>query len=109
MLDLVFTNEERLIGDVKVGGGLGCSDHDMVEFRILQGGSRAKSRIVTLDFRRADFVLFGDLLGKNPLVRALEGRGVQDSWSIFKHHFLQAPHRCIPLSMKACKRGRRPV
>ena len=30
----------------------------MVEFGILRGGSRAKSRITTLDFRKADFGLF---------------------------------------------------
>jgi len=45
LLDLVLTNKEELVEDVKVGGRLGCSDHEMVEFRILRGGSRAKSRI----------------------------------------------------------------
>jgi len=40
---------------VKVGGRLGCSDHEMVEFRILYGGSRVISRIKTLDLRRANF------------------------------------------------------
>ncbi|GAB0207135.1 mitochondrial enolase superfamily member 1 [Grus japonensis] len=35
LLDLVLTNKEGLVGDVKVGGSLGCSDHEMVEFRIL--------------------------------------------------------------------------
>ena len=34
---------------MKVGGRCGCSDHEMVEFRILRGGSRARSRIKTLD------------------------------------------------------------
>ena len=38
----------------------------MVEFRILRGRSRAKSRIATLDFRRPDFGLFSDLLGRVP-------------------------------------------
>jgi len=47
----------------------------MVEFRILRGGSRAISRIKTLDLRRADFALFKELLGGIPWARALEGRG----------------------------------
>jgi len=47
---------------VKVGGSLSCSDHKMVEFRILRGGGRAVSRIKTLDFRRANFGLFNELL-----------------------------------------------
>jgi len=79
LLDLVLTNKERLVEDVKVGGSLGCSDHEMVEFRILHGGSGAISKIKTLDFKRDNFGLFKDLLGGIPWVRGLKGRGVQDS------------------------------
>jgi len=52
-----------------------CSDHEMVEFRILRGGSRAISRIETLHLRRANFGLFRELLGGIPWARALEGQG----------------------------------
>ena len=31
-LDVLFTNREGLVGDVEVGGCLGQSDHDMIEF-----------------------------------------------------------------------------
>ena len=41
-------------------------DHEMVEFRILRGGSRAISRIKTLDLRSANFALFRELLGGIP-------------------------------------------
>ncbi|GAB0209615.1 hypothetical protein GRJ2_003427200 [Grus japonensis] len=109
LLDLVLPNKEGLVGDVKVGGSLGCNDHEMVEFRILHGRSRAISRITTLDFRRANFGLFKDLLGRIPWVRALEGKGAQESWSIFKHHFLRAQDQCIPKSRKSSKGGRRPA
>jgi len=109
LLDLVLTKEEGLDGNVRVRESLGCSDRDMVEFRILQGRSRAESRIVTLDFRRADFVLFGDLLGRIPWVRALKGKGVQDGWSVLKYCFLQAQYWCIPMSKKASKGGSRPA
>lgn len=47
--------------DVKVEINLGCSGHDMVEFRILRRASRAKSKIMTLDIRRADFGFAGRL------------------------------------------------
>jgi len=94
---------------VKVGGRLGCSDHEMVEFRILCGGSRAISRIKTLDLRRANFGLFKELLGGIPCVRALEGRGVHECWSLFKHHFLHDHDWCIPLRKKSRKGGRRPA
>jgi len=88
LLDLVLANKEGMVEDVKVGGSLGCSDCEMVNFRILRGGSRATSKIKTLDFRRANFGLFQCLLRGIPWVRALEGRGIQESWLLYKHHFL---------------------
>ena len=74
LLGLVLTYKEGLVQDVKVGGRLGCSDHEMVNFKILRGGSRAISRIKTLDYKRANFGLFKDLLRGIPWVKALEGR-----------------------------------
>jgi len=74
----VLTNKEGLGEDVKVGGSRGCSDHEMMNLRILRGGSRAISRIKTLDFS-----LFKELLGGILWVRAVEGRGFQESWSLF--------------------------
>jgi len=32
MLDLIPTNKEGLVGNVKLKGRLGCSDHETVEF-----------------------------------------------------------------------------
>ncbi|GAB0209691.1 hypothetical protein GRJ2_003434800 [Grus japonensis] len=45
MLDLVLTNKEGLAGDVKLKGSLGCSDHEMVEFKILRAARRAHSKL----------------------------------------------------------------
>ncbi|GAB0199978.1 hypothetical protein GRJ2_002463200 [Grus japonensis] len=109
MLDLILTNKEGLAGDVKLKGSLGCSDHEMVEFRILRAARRAHSKLTTLDFRRADFGLFRDLLGRVPWDKALEGRRAQDSWLIFKGHLLQAQERCIPTKRKSGKNSRRPA
>jgi len=68
------------------------------------------SRIKTLDFRRANNSgLYKELLGGILWVRALEGRGVQESCLLFKHHFLHAQDWCIPLSKKSRKGGRRPA
>uniref|UniRef100_A0A493TN05 SGNH hydrolase-type esterase domain-containing protein n=1 Tax=Anas platyrhynchos platyrhynchos TaxID=8840 RepID=A0A493TN05_ANAPP len=88
LLDLVLTNRDGLVRDVKVGGSLGCSDHEMVEFQMELGkGSKAKSRIATLDFRRANFDLFQDLLGSISWDRMLEDKGACESWATFKQHF----------------------
>ncbi|GAB0208559.1 hypothetical protein GRJ2_003321600 [Grus japonensis] len=108
MLDLILTNKEGLVGDVKLKGSLGCSDHEMVEFRILRAARRACSKLTTLDFSRADFGLFRDLPGRIPWDKALEGRGAQDSWLIFKGHLLQAQERCIPTKRKSSKNTKKP-
>lgn len=79
-------------------GSLGCSDHETVEFRILHEGNKAVSRTTTLNFRRANFGLLKDLLGGIPRVKALEEKGVEESWLIFKHQFLQTQDLYIPMS-----------
>jgi len=58
MLDLVLTNKEGLIGNVKLKGCLDCSDREMVEFKILRAERRVHNRLTTLNFRREDFGLF---------------------------------------------------
>lgn len=65
LLCLVLRNKEGLVVVVKAQGSLGCTDHEVVEFRILSGRNKA----VTLDFKRANFVL-----------QALEGKGAQEHW-----------------------------
>jgi len=103
LLDLVLKNKEELVENVKVGGRLGCSDHEIMEFRILGGGIRTISRIKSLDLRRANSGLFKELLGGIPWARALEDRGAHECWSLFKRHFLHTQDWCIPLSKKSRK------
>jgi len=109
LLDLVLTNKKRLVEDVRVGGSIGSSDHEIVNFKSLCGRSKGISRIKTLDFKRDKFGLFKELLGGILWVRALEGRGVQERWLLFKHHFLHAQDHYIPMSKKSSKGGRRPA
>ncbi|KFV01476.1 hypothetical protein N340_10208, partial [Tauraco erythrolophus] len=62
----------------------------------------------TLDFRKADLGLFKDLLARVQWDEALEGRGAQESWLIFKSHLLQAQEQCIPTKRKSGRNtGRR--
>jgi len=107
MLDLLLTHKEELVENVKLKGSLGCSVHEMVEFKILRAASRMHNKLTTWDFRRATFGLFVDLLSRAPWDKALEGRGAQASWSIFKDHFLQAQERFIPANRESGKKARR--
>jgi len=45
LLDLVLTNKKELVGNMKAEGSLGCSDHEIVWFRILHGKNKAISKI----------------------------------------------------------------
>ncbi|KAK4811191.1 hypothetical protein QYF61_019822 [Mycteria americana] len=56
-----------------VGGCLGHSDHEMVEFKIFGVMRKKVSRVATLDFKRADFKLFRELLSSVPWESAFEG------------------------------------
>jgi len=89
MLDLVLTNKEGLVRNVKLKGTLGCSGHKMVELRILRATRRAHSKLTTLDFGRADFGILRDLPGRVPWDKALEERGDQANWLIIHDHLLQ--------------------
>ncbi|GAB0204561.1 hypothetical protein GRJ2_002921700 [Grus japonensis] len=109
MLDLVLTSKEGLVGNVKLKGSLGCSDHEMVQFKILRAAKRVHSKLTTLGFRRADFGLFKDMVDRVPWDKALEGRGAQESWLIFKGHLLRAQEQCIPTKRKSGKNTRRPA
>jgi len=57
MLDLLLTNANELIGDIKIGGCLGCSDHAMVEFMPQRDMRQAKSKIRKPNYRKAKFSL----------------------------------------------------
>uniref|UniRef100_A0A672UQA6 Reverse transcriptase domain-containing protein n=1 Tax=Strigops habroptila TaxID=2489341 RepID=A0A672UQA6_STRHB len=89
-------------------GSLGCSDREMVEFKILRTLRKACSKLAALDFKRVDFGLFRNLLSKVPWDKALEGRGTQDCWLLFKDHLLCAQEYCIPTRRKCSRRARRP-
>jgi len=78
VLDLVLTNTEGLVRNVKLKGRLGCSDHAMVEFKILRAARRVHRKHTTLCFRREGFGLFRDLLGRAPWDKALEGRQAKE-------------------------------
>ncbi|KAK4813526.1 hypothetical protein QYF61_009252 [Mycteria americana] len=77
LLDLLVTNTSELIGDVKIGGSLSCSDHALVEFTVLRDMGQAKSKVWTLNFRKATFQLFKELLNRTPWETALRDKGAE--------------------------------
>ncbi|XP_072728592.1 cilia- and flagella-associated protein 20 isoform X1 [Ciconia boyciana] len=109
LLDLLFMNREGLVSDVMVGGRLGQSDHEMIEFWIRGEAARGVSKTATLDFWRADFGLFRRLVNRVPWEAALMGKGVQEGWTFFKEEVLKAQEQAVPRCRKTSWQGRRPT
>ncbi|KAK4828567.1 hypothetical protein QYF61_027657 [Mycteria americana] len=98
-LDLLFTNREGLVGDVVVGGHLGLSDHDMIEFSIHSKVRRGVRKTTTMDFQRADFDLFRTLVERVPWETVLKGKGVQEQWAFFKKEVLKVQEQAVPMEL----------
>lgn len=54
LLDRLLASDKKMNSDVKAGDSLCSSDHEMILFRVLREGNKAKCSITTLDLRRAD-------------------------------------------------------
>ena len=86
------------MGDVKVGGRLGQSDHEMLDFLILFEPWREVSRTATLDFWRANFNLSRTMVERVPWEVVLKGMGTQEGWEYFKEFILKVQELTIPKS-----------
>ena len=83
MLDLVLPSAEESIREVKIGGSLACSDHDMMEFVILKNAGLAKSRVRTVCFQ-----MLRELLSGIPWVTVLKGMSTEQIWQLFNDTLL---------------------
>jgi len=83
------------VGDVTVGGCLGHSDHVVIDFSILREVRREVSRTSTLDFHRAEFGLFRNLVDRVPWEVVLKGKGLQEGWTLLKEEVLKTQEPAI--------------
>ena len=83
-----------------VGGCLGLSDHEMIEFFVRGEVRRGAIKTTTMDFQRADFVLFRALVERVPWERVLQAKGVQEGWTLFKEEVLKAQELAVPMCHK---------
>lgn len=75
----------------------------MVELKILKAASRVHSKLPTLGFRREDFGLSRDLLGRVPWHKVLEGPRKLVNIQVFTSYKLS-----IPTKRRSSKNSRRP-
>ena len=67
----------------------GHSDHEMLDFLILDEPSKGVSRTANLDFQRADFRVFRTMVERVPWEVVLEGMGAQKVSEYFKEVILR--------------------
>jgi len=106
ILDLMVTNASELISDVKIGGSLGCSDDALVEFTVLRDMGKARSIVRTLNFRKANFQLFKELVSRTPWQMVLGDGEAEQSWQIFKDTFHRVQELSVPRRKKSGKKGK---
>jgi len=76
----MVTNARELINDVNFGDSLGCSEHTLVEFTVLRDMGKARSIVRTLNFRKASFQLFQELVSRTLWEVVFRDRGAEQSW-----------------------------
>jgi len=99
-IDVLAVLINELISDIKIGGSLGCSDHALVKFTVLRDVGKVRSMVRTLNFRKANFQLFKELVSRTPWETVLRDRGEQ-TWQILKDAF----HRVQDPSVPRCKKS----
>lgn len=65
---------------------------------------QAKSKVKTLNFRRAKFQFFKELVNRNPWNAALRNKGAEQNWQIFKDTF-QSTRASDPTAQEVGKKG----
>ena len=63
----------------------------------------------TLNFRRANFQLFKEIVRRTPWEMVLRDRGTEQSWQVFKGVFRRAQELSIPKWKKSSREGKRPA
>ena len=79
----------------------------MVEFTLQRDMRQVKSKIRKLNFRKANFQLFWELVNNIPWETVLMGKGVEQSWQIFKEAFFRVQELSIPRCSKSGKESKR--
>jgi len=75
----LLISANKLIGDIRIGGCLGWSDHAMVEVVLWRDMRQAKSKVRMLNFRKANFQLTRELVNRTPWETVLMCKGAEQS------------------------------
>ena len=97
-LDLLFTNEEEMIEDMKSIPALGRSDHIGVTFRIVVSTSilAQTHEANRLNYQRADYTRMDEQFGAINWVDLFDSKSVQRMWDFFCVKYESVVRACTP-------------
>lgn len=105
----MVTNTSVLMGDIKTRSGLCCSCRALVEFTVSRDMGQVKCKVRKLNFKKAKFQLFKELVNKTLRETALRGKGEKKSWQNFRDAFYKVEEVFIFTCKKSRKENRRLV
>ena len=104
ILDLVLTNREELISEIRTTAGLGKSDHHvlLIDLNCHYEQGQNKPRY---NYSKTDVDKLNEELSKRDWDREFEGKNVNEAWTVFKEIVEQAVNLSTPKTSCA-RRGK---
>lgn len=98
ILDLILTNKEEAISDVRVGEALGESDHNIIRFTIRKDFKRLRNNTTLIpNFNKGDFDGMRAYVGNIDWATCFKGENAFGMWNILKDILMRAHNQFIPL------------
>ena len=103
-LDLILSDKEGLICDVKTLGRVGRSDHELIAFQIKVEKKNNGKAPPRRNFRRTKFKEMKDELKKINWAEKLSGKNVNEMWEAIQNKLNDLIRRFVPLRKTSLKR-----
>ena len=108
ILDLIFSDNEHLVNDVRVMEGIGKSDHNMIIFNLAVDSRPKNNLIMVPDFNRANFVHIRQELAMIDWNQELAGLDTIEAWKVFKEKVEHIQREHVPFRHKRHRITKKP-
>ena len=109
LLDLLFSNYNNLISDIKSTPPLANSDHSSFTFSINICTQRTNNNELKFNYKRGDFDKFRELLSQLDWEDKFSNKSCIEMWDIFKDNVEVLQNMCIPKIKIRPRRKRKPT
>lgn len=97
ILDLLLTNDPRIVAGIEVTNGIQGSDHDAIQFTLTSARTPlSRHKRPCYNFHLGDFQLYQDILSDTSWDSCFEGNGIEAAWNNFKVLLFSVADKCIP-------------